>query len=138
MKLLATCYYPIKSTLLCRGKKSYCLRYTETATPSMLVTVFPSSSANLFLSEQSESSLIWSACLQPVETWKKVFCFFCFVFKHSGFKKVKELPFSNFRRVCLDEAYFIFSLVGASPGHLGGGEGGTTVSTCSHQSPSSS
>lgn len=135
MKLLATCYYPIKSTLLCRGKKSYCLRYTETSTPSMLVTVFPSSSANLFLSEQSERSLIWSSCLKPVETWKKLKKKFK---KKSGFKKVKELPFSVFTRVCLDEAWFILSLAGASSGHLGGGEGGATVSTCSHQSPSSS
>lgn len=57
---------------------------------------------------------------------------------HPGFKKVKELPPSFFERVSLDAAWFSFSLTEEPSGHLVGGEGGTTVSTCSRQSPSSS
>lgn len=47
---------------------------------------------------------------------------------------MKELPPSVFLRLSLDEAYIIFSLTLQFSGQLGGGKGGTTVSTCSRQS----
>lgn len=106
----------------------------ETGTPSTWVTVFPSFSAKTFLSAQSPSSLIWKLCLMPVEMWKMLEK----RKKHPGFKEVKELPPSFFERVSLDAAWFSFSLTEEPSGHLVGGEGGTTVSTCSRQSPSSS
>lgn len=62
--------YPIKSTLLC-WELQFTLLWV-TATPSMWVTVFPSSPEKVYLSGQSDRSLIWRLCLIPVETWRKL------------------------------------------------------------------
>lgn len=67
---------PLNRPCCARGK-SLDTVYTalqETGTPSRLITVFPSLSANSFLSAQSERSLIWKLCLMPVETWKISVC----------------------------------------------------------------